>query len=68
LNCDPPDFCLLSSWDYRYETPAPGTKVFFNEEQEDHTGPVWGWGPVGDGGHKELMNEREYGDVLCIHI
>jgi hypothetical protein len=21
LNCDPSDFCLLSSWDYRHEPP-----------------------------------------------
>jgi hypothetical protein len=23
-NCDPPDLCLLSSWDYRHESLAPG--------------------------------------------
>jgi hypothetical protein len=23
LNQDPPDLCLLGSWDYRYEPPAP---------------------------------------------
>jgi hypothetical protein len=30
LNPDPPDFCLLSSWDYRREPPAPcscGTSI-----------------------------------------
>jgi hypothetical protein len=26
LNDDPPDLCLLSSWDYRRELLAPGTK------------------------------------------
>jgi hypothetical protein len=24
LNCDPPDLCLLSSWDYRVELLYPG--------------------------------------------
>jgi hypothetical protein len=23
LNCNPPDLCLLSSWDYSHEPPAP---------------------------------------------
>jgi hypothetical protein len=25
-NCDPPDLCLLSSWDYRHEPPASSQK------------------------------------------
>jgi hypothetical protein len=52
LNHEPPDLCLLRSWDYRLEPPTLGlysylkqTKnVFFkNEEQKGRTGPVWGW-------------------------
>jgi hypothetical protein len=29
LNSDPPDLCLLSSWDYRDEPPAPGLLQIF---------------------------------------
>jgi hypothetical protein len=29
LNCDPPDLCLLSRYDYRYEPPAPSLYVDF---------------------------------------
>jgi hypothetical protein len=29
LNCDLPDLCLLSSWDYKCETPVPGSTSFF---------------------------------------
>jgi hypothetical protein len=29
LNRDPPDLCLLSSWDYRREPPAPGMTLNF---------------------------------------
>jgi hypothetical protein len=28
LNLAPPDFCLLSIWDYRREPPAPGLFLF----------------------------------------
>jgi hypothetical protein len=27
LNHDPPDLCLLSSWDYGREPPAPGNGI-----------------------------------------
>jgi hypothetical protein len=27
LKCDPPDLCLLSSWNYRREPPAPGYEL-----------------------------------------
>jgi hypothetical protein len=30
-NCDPPGFSLLSSQDYRRESPAPGYRLFFKE-------------------------------------
>jgi hypothetical protein len=29
LNLDPPDLCLLSSWDYRHEPQAPSDDFFF---------------------------------------
>jgi hypothetical protein len=25
LNCDPPDLCFLSSYDYRHKPPVPGS-------------------------------------------
>jgi hypothetical protein len=27
LNCNPPDLCLQSSYDYRCEPPAPGSNI-----------------------------------------
>jgi hypothetical protein len=30
LNFYPPDVCLLSSWDYRYELPAP-SNIFISQ-------------------------------------
>jgi hypothetical protein len=27
LNCDPPDLCPLSNWDYRHELPAHGSAL-----------------------------------------
>jgi hypothetical protein len=30
LNLDPPDLCLLSSWDYRREPPAPSSTFPLN--------------------------------------
>jgi hypothetical protein len=29
-NCDPPDFSLPNSWDYRREAPAPGSTTELN--------------------------------------
>jgi hypothetical protein len=31
-NCDPPDLCLLSSWDYRHEPLAPSSSSLFLNE------------------------------------
>jgi hypothetical protein len=31
LNCNPPDLCLLSSWDYKCEPSAPGLKYTSQE-------------------------------------
>jgi hypothetical protein len=30
-NCNSPDPCLLSSWDYRCESPVPGQYPCFKE-------------------------------------
>jgi hypothetical protein len=32
LNCDPPDLCLLSSWNYRREPLVPGSNFVFKEK------------------------------------
>jgi hypothetical protein len=32
LNCNAPDLCLLSSYGYRREPPAPGFKVIVLKE------------------------------------
>jgi hypothetical protein len=45
------------------------TKMSFlkNEGQEGKTGPVWGWGPVGGGGHKEKVKKGKYdGSFLLV--
>jgi hypothetical protein len=33
-NCNPPDLCLLSSWDYRSEPQAPGPSLTLNERPQ----------------------------------
>jgi hypothetical protein len=34
LNCNPPDLCLPSSYDYRGEPPAPGLKDIFKSDTD----------------------------------
>jgi hypothetical protein len=35
-----------------------------NEEQEGKAGAVWGWVPLGGGGHKERVKEGEYSGCI----
>jgi hypothetical protein len=32
LNCDPPDLCLLKSWDYRHELLVPSSNKVLLEQ------------------------------------
>jgi hypothetical protein len=40
-NHTPPDLCLLSSWDYRHELPAPNSGfLFYAEGQRSYSFPL----------------------------
>jgi hypothetical protein len=55
-NYEPPDFCLLSSWDYRHEPPVPGYIVLFSGKGDLHI--------VSHNGCTSLHSHQQYVRVL----